>query len=100
MGKVTTPKLGLLYPPTADFSLKGSWGKSYTAPNLLQQFQEYSIYLWPAEPLGAAGYPADAPVLMTYAGTPALKPELAVSWPGSVLLHPAAVPALPVGLQI
>src|SRR3546814_16805547 len=97
MGKVTTPKLGLIYQPTADFSLKGSWGKSYKAPNLLQQFQEYSIYLWPAETLGAEGYTADATVLMTYGGNPALKPERAESGTGSVMFHPEAVPGRPAG---
>src|SRR3546814_19439917 len=88
MGKVTTPKLGLIYQPTADFSLKSSWGKSYKAPNLLQQFQEYSIYLWPAETLCAEGYPAHATALMTYGGNPELTPEGAKSWPGWGMVQP------------
>src|SRR3546814_1840194 len=36
---------------------------------------------------------------MTYGGNPALKPERAESWTGSVLFHPEAVPGLQVGLS-
>src|SRR3546814_14069648 len=36
---------------------------------------------------------------MTYGGKPALKPERAESWTGSVLFHPEAVPGLQVGLS-
>lgn len=33
-GDVTTPKLGVLYGPNPDFTLKASWGKSFKAPTL------------------------------------------------------------------
>lgn len=93
-GKVTTPKIGLVYQPSVDFTLKGSWGESYKAPNLLQQFQDYLVYLMPAEQLGASGYPADATALMTWGGKPDLEPERAETWTGSVLFHPQSLSGL------
>lgn len=94
MGNVTTPKLGFIYQPGAGLTFKSSWGKSYKAPNLLQQFQEYLVYLFPAATFGASGYPEDATALMTWGGNPDLKPERAESWTGSVLFHPQAIPGL------
>src|SRR3546814_7011628 len=45
VGDVVTPKLGLVYEPTPDFDLKASWGRSFRAPTLYQQFQPQSAYL-------------------------------------------------------
>lgn len=99
LGDVTTPKLGLVYQPSADFTLKGSWGKSYKAPNLLQQFQDYIVYLQPAAATGATGHPDDATVLMTWGGNPDLEPERAESWTASALFHPQAISGLQVELS-
>ncbi|MFX5510210.1 TonB-dependent receptor, partial [Acinetobacter baumannii] len=33
---VATPKLGIIYAPTADIAIKGSWGRSFRAPTLFQ----------------------------------------------------------------
>ena len=38
IGEIVTPKLGLIYAPTADLELKGSWGTSFRAPTLFQQY--------------------------------------------------------------
>src|SRR3546814_3091213 len=37
LGRVTTPKLGVLYDPSPDFTLKASWGKSFKGPTLNQR---------------------------------------------------------------
>jgi outer membrane receptor protein involved in Fe transport len=97
-GRVTTPKLGVIYGPSADFTFKTSWGKSFKAPTLLQRYQARSAYLWTAQQLGGTAYPADATVLMAFGGNPDLKPERARSWTASVQFHPEALPGLDVEL--
>ncbi|EIL98360.1 TonB-dependent receptor [Rhodanobacter thiooxydans] len=93
-GGVTTPKLGVVYGPTADLSLKASWGKSFKAPTLLQRYQSRLALLYPAAALGGTGYPRDATVLVPYGGNPDLEPERARTWSASIDFHPEAFPAL------
>src|SRR3546814_18600600 len=62
-GRVTTPKLGVLYDPSADFTLKASWGKSFKAPTLLHRYQTKSSYLYTASTAGGSGYAPAATVL-------------------------------------
>ncbi|MCD9032119.1 TonB-dependent receptor [Luteimonas sp. Y-2-2-4F] len=100
MGSVTTPKLGLVWQPSQDVTLKGSWGRSYKAPNLLQQYQEATVYLRPAAIQGAVGYPADATALAISGGNPDLKPERATTWTASLLFHPQSLPGLQLELGV
>ncbi|WP_158755060.1 TonB-dependent receptor [Dyella sp. S184] len=93
-GSVTTPKLGLIYGPSTDFTLKASWGKSFKAPTLLQRYQAQSAYLYPAAAVGGSGYASDATVLIPYGGNPDLEPERARTWSASMAFHPEALPAL------
>lgn len=94
-GSVTTPKLGLIYSPSADVTLKASWGKSFKAPTLLQQYQLQPVYLYAASAAGGSGYPPDATVLWHGAGgNPDLAPERARTWSASLALHPEALPGL------
>ena len=92
-GRVTTPKLGLIYSPDADFTLKGSWGKSFKTPRLLQRYSNQDIALYPAAAVGGAGAP-DATVLYRAGGNPDLRPERARTWSASLAFHPEAVPGL------
>ncbi len=93
-GRVTTPKFGLIYDPTADFTLKASWGKSFKAPTLLQRYQNKIAFLWSASAVGASGSPADATALMSYGGNADLHAERARIWTASLALHPEALPGL------
>jgi outer membrane receptor protein involved in Fe transport len=93
-GRVTTPKLGVIYDPTADFTLKTSWGKSFKAPTLLQRYESGDAYLWSAAAVGASGLPADATALMSYGGNSDLRPERARTWTTSLALHPEVLPGL------
>ena len=97
-GSVVTPKLGLLYAPSADFDLKASWGESFKTPTLLQTYESPVVYLWPAAVLGASGYPSAATALVSYGGNPALKPERATTWSATLTLHPVALPGLKTAL--
>lgn len=91
-GGVTTPKLGLLYDPDANWTLKASWGKSFKAPTLLQRYQTKEAYLWSATEAGGAGEPAGATVLMSYGGNSDLEAERARTWSASIALHPESMP--------
>src|SRR3546814_5603719 len=79
-GTTATPKVGLIYSPGADFSLKASWGKSFKAPTLFQRYYSVSAYLYSPQILGGSSYPADASTLLLYGGNPDLGPERARTW--------------------
>jgi outer membrane receptor protein involved in Fe transport len=93
-GNVVTPKIGLTLSPTSDFDLKGSWGKSYKTPTLLQQYSAFSTYLYTATQVGATGYPANSTAILLYGGNRDLKPERARTWTGTITFHPRAVKGL------
>src|SRR3546814_5413510 len=42
MGRVTTPKLGLVYEPVRNIAIKASWGRSFKAPTMYQQYVGYA----------------------------------------------------------
>lgn len=86
-GRVTTPKLGVIYSPTADLSLKASWGKSFKAPTLLQRYLARNAIYYPAEHFGT-GYPTDATALYLSGGRTSLSPERARTWSASLAFHP------------
>jgi outer membrane receptor protein involved in Fe transport len=92
-GRVTTPKLGVIYSPSADFTLKTSWGKSFKAPTLLQRYSSQTATYYPAATFGA-GYPADATALLLAGGRLDLRPERARTWSASLAFHPEALPGL------
>jgi outer membrane receptor protein involved in Fe transport len=85
---VVTPRLGAIYAPTADFEIKGSWGRSFRAPTLYEQYNSVSTVLYPASYLGGANYPASATALVVTGGNPDLKPERATTWSATLALHP------------
>jgi outer membrane receptor protein involved in Fe transport len=91
IGQVATPKLGLSWAVTPDIGLKGSWGKSFRAPTLYQQYQPRSVYLLPPAALGASGASATAGAILILGGNPDLKPEKATTWSATLALHPRAL---------
>lgn len=90
-GSVATPKLGLLYGPTGDYTLKASWGRSFKAPTLLQRFMFRDVILDEGHRYGAAG--AGSSILAVFGGDPDLQPERARTWTASLALHPQALAA-------
>jgi len=93
-GKSTSPKLGLLYAPTLDLAVRGSWGKAFKAPNLEAEYGQRQLYVDPANFDGATG-PADAQVLRTFGANPSLTPQTARSWTAGFDFTPVRLPALP-----
>jgi outer membrane receptor protein involved in Fe transport len=93
-GKVTTPKLGLIYGPNPDFTFRASWGKSFKAPTLFQRYSNRLVYLGPAAASGGTRFGPDATVLAVIGGNPDLGPERAKTWSASLAFHPSALPGL------
>jgi iron complex outermembrane receptor protein len=94
IGKVTTPKFGLIVSPTQDFSIKGSWGKSFRAPTLYQQYQPQGVYLLNIASVGGTGYPAGKTALLLIGGNPDVTPEKSTNWSATLDVHPRTLPGL------
>lgn len=88
IGDVVTPKLGLIYSPNTDFALKGSWGKSFRAPTLYQQYQSRNVVLAGPDILGGVDYPSGATAIVLQGGNADLKPERATTWSVTLDVHP------------
>lgn len=85
---IATPKLGLIYAPSTDIAFKASWGKSFRAPTLYQQYEASNVVLADPAVFGGSGYPAGATALLLEGGNPELRPEHATSWSGTLELRP------------
>lgn len=92
-GKVITPKLGLIYGPSANFTWKASWGRSFKAPTLDQRYYMHWSLVEPASDWGGSDA-GGATVLSVGGGNPGLGPEHARSWTTSLAFHPETVPDL------
>ncbi len=91
-GSVTTPKLGLIWAPSASVELKASWGRSFRAPTLLQRYRPPFVLLLGAGSFGAVDAAPGATVLLVEGGTTDLAPERATSWSVTAGVHPASLP--------
>lgn len=95
--EVVTPKLGLVYQPLADVTLRLSWGRSFKVPTLNQVNQARTGTLnrgnvftpQPVPPL-----PAGATVLTLSGGNPDLGAERAESWAAGIEVRPRFLPGL------
>lgn len=83
VGDVLTPKFGLIYKPTTEVTIKGSWGKSFKAATLFQAGQAREAFLAPAF-IFSPGSPGGLPVILIDGGNSTLKPERATTWTASV----------------
>lgn len=73
VGSTVNPKIGLLYHLSPDFGVEASWGTSYRAPTLLQQYNTSQASLQPVpDPTVAAG---ESVALLLFGGNPHLRPE-------------------------
>ena len=90
--EVVTPRLGVILTPVEGFDLKGSWGKSFRAPTLFQQYNQTTGTVFPTSTLGGTGYPSGSTVILLAGGNPDLKPERATTWSTTLDIHPSAIP--------
>lgn len=87
---VVTPKLGLIWLPIGDISLKGSWGRSFKAATMYQRFAVTTVSLYDASYMGGTSGTA----LYVSGGNPDLKPERARTWSATLEYRPHQVPGL------
>ena len=88
IGGLATPKLGLVYEPDPALAIKASWGKSFKAPTLFEQYQTTKGTLISGE--GYPNNPGGRPALLLYGGGRDLQPEKATTWTASVAFRPVA----------
>jgi iron complex outermembrane recepter protein len=88
---VATPKLGLIYSPSEDFDIKGSWGRSFKAPTLNERYYSTGNVIYKASDLGGVGYPPDATAMFLSGGNQNLRPEHAKTWTTTLVAHPRAL---------
>lgn len=74
-GATANPKLGVLYRPVADLTLRATFGRSYRAPGL-REIHDRPLYSPGLFPLGATRVLG----LILNGGNPELKPETADAW--------------------
>jgi iron complex outermembrane recepter protein len=88
----TDPKIGLIYSAPNSFVIaRASWGKSFLAPSLFQEFSSTAVTSAVTEPNGALL----RPTLVT-TGNPDLRPETATNYSFGLELHP--ISSLSVGV--
>lgn len=92
-GVTANPKVGLRYRPTRDLVLRGTWGKSFKAPDFIEMIVPTSVYLFPVAALGGSG---SGTALVPYGGNPDLKPEKATSLTVGLDWTPTAISGLKV----
>ena len=99
VASIATPKLGIIYAPIADLVLKGSWGRSFRAPTLFQQYAPQYVAIYPAASLGGTGYAAGSTAMLLTGGNAGLKPERAETWSASLEFQPRQIPGLRIQLS-
>lgn len=90
----TSPKVGAVYQPVRDITLRATWGKSFKIPTLRQSNQIQQAVLIPGFIFSPQPQPPGAPVLFLGGGSPNLKPERATTWSGTVEARPSFVAGL------
>lgn len=99
VGKVATPKLGVIYAPSRDLALKFSWGKSFKAPTLYQTGQPKIG----ASQIGSTFFvppsPTPGTVLYLAGGNPNLRPERATNWTATATFTPQFINRLRVDIS-
>lgn len=90
-GGVTTPKLGVVYSPNEDFTLKASWGKSFKAPTLFQRYQAKAAYVISESYYGGPADGANATAIGVAGGDRGLEPERATTKTASLAVHPESL---------
>lgn len=91
IGEVTTPRLGLIYEPHRDVTLRLSWGRSFKIPTLNQINTVEQGALLPGNlfaPQPSPALPAGAVVLLLGGGNPNLQPERAETWSTTFEVRP------------
>ncbi len=90
IASVLTPKLGAIYAPSPDVSIKASWGRSFRAPTLYEQYTPATAYLTAASSFGGSSANGETAILLQ-GGNSELKPEKSTNWSASLDIHPRSL---------
>jgi iron complex outermembrane recepter protein len=91
---VTTPKLGLIYQPHPDLTVRATWGKSFKVPTLDQINEVEEADLIPGFFFTPPPQLPGSPVLLLLGSAPDLKPERAITWSATLEARPHLAPGL------
>ncbi|MGN6279004.1 MAG: TonB-dependent receptor plug domain-containing protein [Sphingomonas sp.] len=89
---VLSPKFGVVYTPVSGLDFKATWGRSFKAPTLYQQFSPSTFTLFNATDLGYGGYPPGSTIAILSGGNASLHPERARTWSATLAAHPGRWP--------
>jgi iron complex outermembrane receptor protein len=95
--EVATPKLGLIYQPHEDVTIRFAWGRSFKVPTLNQVNQARVGNLLPGNtflPQPVPPLPANATVVQLSGGNPDLRAERATTWTAGIAFRPHFIPGL------
>lgn len=85
----TVPKVGVVWSPITDWTLKGTYGRSFRAPSLGELTDAQK-----ATPVNLTVNGANILTLLLYGGNPDLRPETATAWSVGLDYAPRAHPGL------
>ncbi len=96
-GHTINPKLGVEWSPFAGMTLRGTWSRSFKAPNLvdLDESNNGSVILNVPDPLSPSG---NSPILLWFGKNADLHEEIGTAWTLGTSITPAAFPGLKLGL--
>lgn len=94
IASVTTPKLGFIYQPVSDLTLRATWGKSFKIPTLVEVNEIEEGDLVPGFIFTPPPQPDGSTILFLSGSAPNLKPERATTWSATAELRPHWVPGL------
>ena len=98
--EVATPKLGIVYQPHDDVTVRATWGRSFKAPTLQQVNQVLQGALLPGSLFAPQPQPplaAGATVLLLGGGNPGLRSERATNWSATLEVRPRFLDGLRLG---
>ncbi len=97
-GSTTTPKFGLTWSPLAGMSVRGTYGRSFRAPNLQlsDTRNNFNVIAFVPDPTSPTG--TSASLLMLGNNADSILPERATTWTAGLDLAPNSFPGLSVGL--
>lgn len=94
---VTNPSIGVAYRPIRTLTVRGTYGRSFIAPPLYDEYDPITGLAYRASALGVPAA-AQATVLAIDGGNPSLRPETAKSWTAGLSYRSARVD--PIGLDL
>jgi iron complex outermembrane receptor protein len=97
-GNANVPRIGLRWQTLPSLALRGTWGRSFKAPNLVDLDESANISV--IEPLTDTGVPAGSSTALLWGGSNAdLQDEHAETWSAGLEWVPPAVPGFTMGVS-